>query len=62
MADGHRYKVEYDYQSATPAPTSGRRVRRITPTAPPDSFETRTTAIGSSATTDTSPRPSRRLL
>ncbi|MFD4947360.1 endo-alpha-N-acetylgalactosaminidase family protein [Streptomyces sp. NPDC058409] len=52
MADGHRYKVEYDYQSSHAGAyewVDG--YDRITADGKPDSVETRTTAIGQQRTT-----------
>ncbi|WP_406422209.1 endo-alpha-N-acetylgalactosaminidase family protein [Streptomyces sp. NBC_00842] len=52
MADGHRYKVEYDYQSSHAGAyewVDG--YDRITADGTPDSVETRTTAIGQQRTT-----------
>ncbi|MEV5203307.1 endo-alpha-N-acetylgalactosaminidase family protein [Streptomyces sp. NPDC053720] len=52
MTDGHRYKVEYDYQSSHAGAyewVDG--YDRITADGKPDSVETRTTAIGQQRTT-----------
>lgn len=52
MADGHRYKIEYDYQSSHAGAyewVDG--YDRITADGNPDSVETRTTAIGQQRTT-----------
>ncbi|MFE7711189.1 endo-alpha-N-acetylgalactosaminidase family protein [Streptomyces sp. NPDC057486] len=52
MADGHRYKVEYDYQSSHAGAyewVDG--YDRIAADGTPDSVETRTTAIGQQRTT-----------
>ncbi|MFE7038375.1 endo-alpha-N-acetylgalactosaminidase family protein [Streptomyces atratus] len=52
MADGHRYKVEYDYQSSHAGAyewVDG--YDRITAEGNPDSIETRTTSIGQQRTT-----------
>ncbi|MEE1806592.1 endo-alpha-N-acetylgalactosaminidase family protein [Streptomyces sp. BE133] len=52
MADGHRYKVEYDYQSSHAGAyewVDG--YDRITAEGNPDSIETRTTPIGQQRTT-----------
>ncbi|MET4641729.1 endo-alpha-N-acetylgalactosaminidase [Streptomyces atratus] len=52
MADGHRYEIEYDYQSSHPGAyewVDG--YDRITADGNPDSVETRTTAIGQQRTT-----------
>ncbi|AXE80412.1 endo-alpha-N-acetylgalactosaminidase family protein [Streptomyces atratus] len=52
MADGHRYKVEYDYQSSHASAyewVDG--YDRITAEGNPDSIETRTTSIGQQRTT-----------